>query len=105
MLRYLSILSMGDPLLNILDKVHAALLFKINLLGFTSYVSHFNEFVFDVGLDFDLSNIEHPQSQAVIILPSIDVNYLAFAETLSGEDGLTLKITLRLCLQFIGCVN
>lgn len=69
-----------------LDKDHAALLFKINHMGFSSYIGRFNEF--DVSLDFDPSNIETSRIEAVINMRSIDVNNPAFAETLLGSAWL-----------------
>jgi polyisoprenoid-binding protein YceI len=69
-----------------LDKDHASLLFKINHMGFSSYVGRFNEF--DVSLDFDPSNIENSRVEAVINMSSIDVNNPDFATTLAGPGWL-----------------
>jgi polyisoprenoid-binding protein YceI len=69
-----------------LDKDHAALLFKINHMGFSSYVGRFNDF--DVSLDFDPSKIENSRVEAVIDMLSIDVNNPAFAATLKGSAWL-----------------
>jgi polyisoprenoid-binding protein YceI len=69
-----------------LDKDHAALLFKINHMGFSSYVGRFNEF--DVSLNFDPNNIENSQIEAVIDMRSIDVNNPDFAATISGAAWL-----------------
>jgi polyisoprenoid-binding protein YceI len=69
-----------------LDKEHAALLFKINHMGFSSYVGRFNEF--DVSLDFDPNNIENSSIEAVIDMRSIDVNNPAFATALIGKAWL-----------------
>ncbi|MFT6270026.1 MAG: polyisoprenoid-binding protein YceI [Alphaproteobacteria bacterium] len=69
-----------------LDKDHAALLFKINHMGFSSYVGRFNEF--DVSLDFDPTNIENSYIEALIDMRSIDVNNSDFAETLIGSAWL-----------------
>ncbi|MFT5838419.1 MAG: polyisoprenoid-binding protein YceI [Flavobacteriales bacterium] len=69
-----------------LDKDHAALLFTINHMGFSSYAGRFNDF--DVSLDFDPDKIENSQVEAVIDMSSIDVNNPAFAETLSGSAWL-----------------
>jgi len=69
-----------------LDKDHAALLFKINHMGFSSYVGRFNEF--DVSLDFDPNNIENSRIEAVIDMRSIDVNNPDFGETLIGAAWL-----------------
>ncbi|MFT6907784.1 MAG: polyisoprenoid-binding protein YceI [Glaciecola sp.] len=69
-----------------LDKDHAALLFKINHMGFSSYVGRFNEF--NVSLNFDPKNIENSSVQAVIDMRSIDVNNPEFAATLIGNSWL-----------------
>ena len=42
-----------------LDKTHASLLWKINHLGFSSYIGRFNDF--DATLDFDPENVENLQ--------------------------------------------
>jgi polyisoprenoid-binding protein YceI len=70
----------------LLDKDHAALLFKINHMGFSSYVGRFNEF--EVSLDFDPTKIENSQVEALINMRSINVNNPAFAETLEGTAWL-----------------
>jgi polyisoprenoid-binding protein YceI len=69
-----------------LDKEHAVLLFKINHMGFSSYVGRFNEF--DVSLDFDPNNIENSRIEAIIDMGSIDVNNPEFATTLGGTAWL-----------------
>jgi polyisoprenoid-binding protein YceI len=69
-----------------LDKDHAALLFKINHMGFSSYVGRFNKF--DVSLDFDPNNIENSSIEAIIDMRSIDVNNPAFATTLMKSSWL-----------------
>ncbi len=70
----------------LLDKDHAALLFKINHMGFSSYVGRFNDF--EVSLDFDPTKIENSQVEALINMRSINVNNPAFAETLEGTAWL-----------------
>ena len=60
-----------------LDQDHAALLFKINHMGFSSYVGRFNNF--EVNLDFDPSKVENSKVEALIDMRSIDVNNPAFA--------------------------
>jgi polyisoprenoid-binding protein YceI len=69
-----------------LDKDHAALLFKINHMGFSSYVGRFNEF--NVSLNFDPENIEKSSIEAIIDMRSIDVNNSDFAATLLGPSWL-----------------
>jgi polyisoprenoid-binding protein YceI len=72
-----------------LDKDHAALLFKINHMGFSSYIGRFNEF--DVSLNFDPNNMESSSIEAVIDMRSIDVNNPAFATTLLGGPWLNTE--------------
>jgi polyisoprenoid-binding protein YceI len=72
-----------------LDKDHATLLFKINHMGFSSYVGRFNDF--DVSLDFDPNKIENTRLEAIIDMRSIDVNNSAFAATLAGKAWLNTQ--------------
>ena len=67
-----------------LDKTHASLLWKINHLGFSSYIGRFNDF--DATLDFDPENVENSSLEVIINTESIDVNNPEFAEDLRGED-------------------
>lgn len=69
-----------------LDKDHASLLFKLNHLGFSTYVGRFN--ALDAALDFDPENIEKSTLEVVVDMASIDVNNPAFAEQLRGSDWL-----------------
>lgn len=69
-----------------LDKDHASLLFKLNHLGFSTYVARFNKV--DASLDFDPANIEKSSLEAIVDMTSIDVNNPAFAEQLRGSDWL-----------------
>lgn len=69
-----------------LDKDHAVLLFKINHMGFSSYVGRLN--AFDVSLNFDPNSIENSSIEAVIDMRSIDVNNPDFAVTLRGKAWL-----------------
>jgi len=65
-----------------LDKDHAVLLFKINHLGFSTYVGRFNDF--DASLDFDPENIGASSLEVIIDVASLDVNNPEFAEDLRG---------------------
>lgn len=69
-----------------LDKDHASLLFKINHLGFSTYVGRFNKL--DGSLDFDPENIGKSSLEVIVDMASIDVNNAAFAEQLRGSDWL-----------------
>lgn len=67
-----------------LDKDHASLNWKINHLGFSSYVGRFNDF--DATLDFDSENVENSSLEVIIDTASLDVNNPEFAEDLRGSD-------------------
>ena len=69
-----------------LDKDHASLNFKLNHLGFSSYVGRFNSM--QASLDFDPENIEKSSLDVSVDMASIDVNNAAFAEQLRGSDWL-----------------
>lgn len=69
-----------------LDKDHASLIFKINHLGFSTYVARFNKL--DASLNFDPENIEKSSLEVIVDMTSIDVNNPAFAEQLRGADWL-----------------
>ncbi|MBU2098452.1 MAG: YceI family protein [Gammaproteobacteria bacterium] len=67
-----------------LDKTHASILWKVDHLGFSTYIGRFNDF--DATLDFDPENIEASSLEVIINTASLDVNNEAFAEDLRGED-------------------
>lgn len=67
-----------------LDKDHASLLWKINHLGFSTYIGRFNEF--DASLDFDAENVENSSLEVIVDTSSLDVNNPEFAEDLRGSD-------------------
>lgn len=67
-----------------LDPNHAALLFKIQHLGLSTYVGRFNQF--DASLNFDPQNISTASLQALVDIRSIDVNNADLADTLQGSD-------------------
>lgn len=66
-----------------LDKDHATLLFKVDHLGFSTYVGRFNDF--DATLDFDPENVENSSLEVVVETASIDVNNPEFAEDLRAD--------------------
>jgi len=66
-----------------LDKDHATLMFKINHLGFSTYIGRFNEF--DANLDFDPENVADASLEVIVNTSSIDVNNPAFSEDLRGS--------------------
>lgn len=67
-----------------LDKDHAALIFKINHLGFSSFVGRFTDF--DASLDFDPENIENSSLEVIVDTSSINVNLPEFEEELRGSS-------------------
>src|SRR3989338_1454989 len=67
-----------------LDKDHAALLFKINHLGFSSFIGRFT--AFDASLNFDPENIENSTLEVIVDPASINVNLPEFEEELRGSD-------------------
>jgi|SRR5690554_5295238 len=67
-----------------LDKEHASLLWKINHLGFSSYIGRFNDF--DATLDFDPENVANSSLEVIIDVASLDVNNDAFEDDLRGSD-------------------
>lgn len=67
-----------------LDQKHASLLFKVDHLGFSSYVGRFE--AFDATLDFDAANVSAAHVEAKIDIASLDVANDEFAHTLTGSD-------------------
>ncbi|WP_299494253.1 YceI family protein [uncultured Shewanella sp.] len=63
-----------------LDKSHAALLFKIQHLGLSTYVGRFNQF--DAELNFDPNNMASASLKATVNIRSIDINNADLAGTL-----------------------
>jgi len=67
-----------------LDQKHASILFKINHLGFSSYVGRFE--VFDAALNGDPAHPEAATVTAVVDMTSLDIANPEFAEELMGPD-------------------
>ncbi len=72
-----------------LDANHAALMFKLNHLGFSTFLGRFTEF--DATLDFDPENIEAANLEVIIEMGSIDVNLPEFEEELRGDNWLDVE--------------
>lgn len=68
----------------VLDPDHATLLWKINHLGFSTFIGRFNDF--DASLDFDPENIENSSLEVVINTAGLDINNETFAEELRGPN-------------------
>ena len=67
-----------------LDQKHASLLFKVNHLGYSTYVGRFEKF--EAKLDFDAANVSAAHVEATIEIASLDVANDEFAETLTGPS-------------------
>lgn len=67
-----------------LDTAHASILFKIDHLGFSTYVGRFE--AFDATLDFETSQPETAQITATIDMTSLDIANDTFADELMGPD-------------------
>lgn len=65
-----------------LDAEHAALLFKIQHLGLSTYVGRFN--TFDAQLNFDPNNMAAASLKAVVDIDSIDINNTKLSKTLQN---------------------
>ncbi|MBT96388.1 MAG: hypothetical protein CL431_10530 [Acidimicrobiaceae bacterium] len=68
----------------VLDPNHATLIWKLNHLGFSTFLGSFNEF--EASLDFDPENIENASLEVVIDTSSIDVDLPEFEEELKGDN-------------------
>lgn len=68
----------------VLDPDHATLLWKINHLGFSTFVGRFNDF--DASLDFDPENIANSSLEVIINTAGLDINNDVFAEELRGDN-------------------
>jgi len=66
-----------------LDPDHATLIFKINHLGFSTYIGRFN--TLDASLDFDPENIENSSLEVIVDVTSLDINNAEFAQELLGS--------------------
>lgn len=72
-----------------LDSDHAALLFKVDHLGLSTFVGRFEKF--DATLDFDPENMSASRLEAVIDMASINVNNPEFASTIKGGDWFNIE--------------
>jgi polyisoprenoid-binding protein YceI len=72
-----------------LDSDHATLLWKINHLGFSTFVGRFNDF--DASLDFDPENIEGASLEVIINTAGLDINNDEFAEELRGSNWFNVE--------------
>ena len=67
-----------------LDPAHASVIFKIDHLGFSTYVGRFE--ALDASLDFEVGKPETARLEAHVEIASLDIANDEFAETLIGSD-------------------
>jgi len=67
-----------------LDKTHAAVLFRINHLGYSTYIGRFE--MFDASLTGDAGDPAGSSVEAVIDMTSLDIANETFAAELMGPD-------------------
>lgn len=72
-----------------LDQTHAAVLFKINHMGLSTFVGRFN--TVDASLEFDPANITAAKLSAVIDVASLDVNNPDLEDTLRASSWFDVK--------------
>ena len=68
----------------VLDPNHATLIWKLNHLGFSTFLGSFNDF--EASLDFDPENIENASLEVIIDTASLDVDLPEFEEELRGDN-------------------
>lgn len=86
-----------------LDTDHAALLFKINHLGFSTFIGRFTEF--DATLDFDPENISAANLEVIIDMASINVNLPEFEEELRGDNWLDVEAYPQAAYRTTGLIE
>ena len=74
----------------ILDPNHASLIWKLNHLGFSTFIGTFNEF--EASLDFDPEDIENASLEVVINTSSLDVDIPEFEEELRGDSWFDVAV-------------
>lgn len=66
-----------------MDPDHASLTWKVNHLGFSTFIGRFNDF--DASLDFDPADVGNSKLEVVIDMASLDINNDEFGEELRGS--------------------
>ncbi|MCY3566613.1 MAG: YceI family protein [Gammaproteobacteria bacterium] len=66
-----------------LDRDHATLIWKVDHLGFSTYIGRFNDF--DASLDFDPENIGNSSLEVIVNTASLDVNLPEFEDELRAD--------------------
>ena len=74
----------------VLDPNHASLIWKLNHLGFSTFIGTFNEF--EASLDFDPEDIENASLEVVINTSSLDVDISEFEEELRGDNWFDVAV-------------
>lgn len=72
-----------------LDSDHAALLFKVDHLGLSTFVGRFEKFA--ASLDFDPENMAASKLDAVVDMASVNVNNESFEKTLRGGSWFNVE--------------
>ncbi|HAJ77143.1 MAG TPA: polyisoprenoid-binding protein [Gammaproteobacteria bacterium] len=67
-----------------MDPDHASLVWKINHLGFSTFIGRFNDM--DASLNFDPQNVGNSSLEVIINTASLDINNAEFAEELRGDN-------------------
>ena len=73
-----------------LDPNHASLIWKLNHLGFSTFLGSFNDF--EASLDFDPEDIENASLEVVIDTSSLDVDIPEFEEELRGDNWFAVEV-------------
>ncbi|MDG2420419.1 MAG: YceI family protein [Gammaproteobacteria bacterium] len=74
----------------VLDPNHASLIWKLNHLGFSTFLGSFNDF--EASLDFDPEDIENASLEVVIDTSSLDVDIPDFEEELKGDNWFDVAV-------------
>jgi len=74
----------------VLDPNHASLIWKLNHLGFSTFIGTFNEF--EASLDFDPEDIENASLEVVINTSSLDVDIPEFEDELRGDNWFDVAV-------------
>lgn len=74
----------------VLDPNHASLIWKLNHLGFSTFLGTFNDF--EASLDFDPEDIENASLEVVIDTSSLDVDIPDFEEELKGDNWFDVAV-------------
>ena len=74
----------------VLDPNHASLIWKLNHLGFSTFIGTFNEF--EASLDFDPEDIENASLEVIINTSSLDVDIPEFEEELRGDNWFDVAV-------------